>query len=195
MKTLLYVALIVLIAVGIIFGWFYLYGPCGTKVAAQSISELEIADSKFVKEFQAASSLSRVSLSGPISHLQEVKQTTGQINIPACLKPAKAIYLKGMQEGIDGLSAFARKNADSVVNGHVKSSMVLLDYAAMELVTISKCTPFCKTNRDPEILGSNCPAENADCEFPTGPDALFSTRHVLTSPVKRVRPSPTLRLR
>ena len=202
MKTLLNVALIALIAVGLIFGGFYLYGPCGTKVVAQSVSEFEMADSKFVKEFEAASLLSRVSLSGPISNLQEVKRTTGQIKIPACLGPAKTIYLKGMQEGIDGLSAFSRKKADSVVNGHVNSSRLLLDYAASELITISKCTPFCKTNREPEIPEieqatyiSVCQEGNTGCEPATSSHAPFSTRHLLTSPTNRAYLSPSLRLR
>jgi hypothetical protein len=204
MKTLLIIAIIALITVGLIFGWFYFYGPCGTKVVKLSVLKLKEADLKYVETFQAASSSSRPSLSDLISHLQKIEWTTNRLMVPACLEPAKKIYIKGMQEGINGLIAFSRKNAGSVVNKHISSSVSLLDYAATELITISKCAPFCKTNR--QVAGnrsevvipiSGCPTGSPDCEPATSlPGALFSTKHVLTLPViNRAHPSRYLRVR
>jgi hypothetical protein len=204
MKTPLIVAVITLLVVGLVFGRFYFYGPCGTKVVELSVSELKEADLKYVDTFQAVSSSSRPSLSSPVGDLQKIEWTTGQLVVPACLEPARKIYIKGMQEGIDGLIAFSRKNATSVVNKHISSSMSLLDYAATELITISECAPFCKTNRqaagdwnEAVIPISGCQAGSIDCAPGTSlPGTSFSTKHVLTLPViNRAHPSRYLRVR
>jgi len=111
MKTILTVAIIALAAVGLIFGWFYLFGPCGTKVVRQSISELQNANFKNADAFQIASSSTGTTFSGSISNLQKIEQTTSPIQVPACLEPAKAIFVRGMQEGIDGVTTSSRQRA------------------------------------------------------------------------------------
>ncbi len=204
MKTLLIIAVIALIAVGLVFGWFYFYGPCGTKVVKLSVSELDAADVAYVHAFQAASSSPALSLARPITNLQTIESTTNKIIVPACLGPAKRIYVKGMQEGIDGLIAFSRKNTSLVVNGHIHSSISLLDDAATELTIISECAPFCKTNRQAGtnwsgtvIPVSGCHTGGIDCDPATSlPGASFSTKHILALPIiYRAHPSRYLRVR
>ncbi|MGE5374110.1 MAG: hypothetical protein ACM3XO_03565 [Bacteroidota bacterium] len=147
MKTLLTVAIIALAVVGLVFGWFYIYGPCGTNVVGRSISELQNADSRYADAFQVASTSSRAEFAGSISRLQKIEQATGRIHVPACLEPAKIIFVKGMQEGIAGLTASSRQS--EVAKGHLHSSTSLLKSGTSELVTISECAPFCITNRNP----------------------------------------------
>lgn len=138
------IVLVVLAGAG--FAWYYLEGPCGVNPVRQAFDDLQTQTEKFSDAFKIAQSTPRISLSGPISDLQEIKRATDDVPVPACLEHAKELLVGGMQTSIDGSIAFMGQAAETEVSSLFLDAAQQTATATDELKTISECAPFCKAD-------------------------------------------------
>lgn len=136
------IALVVVAGAG--FGWYYFLGPCGVNKVKAAKTEFSDLISEYQDAMDVASSTPRISLSGPIGKLQDIKRKVDDIEFPACMEAAQRFTVAGMEKSIDGFISFMGQADDSVVNSSLVSAFGFFDQATTELETITDCAPFCK---------------------------------------------------
>ena len=132
-----------LVVIGIVFGWYYNYGPCGTQLVKKATLELYDNTDKFFDAYKVAKSTSRIALSNPISDMQEIERNTRLIEVPACLENSKDLLATGMQNYTDGLIAFMGQADETDVNLYIATGDLYISATTNEVNYISECVPFC----------------------------------------------------
>jgi len=146
MRKLIIVIVLLVVVAGAGFGWYYFQGPCGTSKVNKAIDDMSTVAEEFDDAFAVANSTARMSLSGPISEMQNVKRNADDIVVPVCLENAKQLLVGGMQTSIDGFIAFLGQEPDDVVTSYFVDAGQQLAIATDEMETISECAPFCKAD-------------------------------------------------
>lgn len=145
-KAIVVIAVVLVLALGG-FAWYYLSGPCGILAVNQATDQMISLDEKFTDAVKVAESTSRISLSGPISELQSIAREINNLEVPACLEPAKKYYYKSADSEIMALLAFAAQEKDSVVSSHMRLSVSFYSDAQDEIEKIKACAPFCTQDK------------------------------------------------
>lgn len=140
-RIMLVLAGILLAAAAI--AWYWFYGPCGITRVDQAIEALSSNNDDFWKTTQLASSTSRIALSGPVQHLQEINQQTEDLSVPTCLEEAKQSYSRSQQETIEGFLAFMAEESDALVESKLHNATTYLGTYQLQIETVMKCAPFC----------------------------------------------------
>jgi hypothetical protein len=123
--------------------WYYLHGPCGVARVEESSHTLSNQFQVFNDAFDIAKRTSRIALSGPIAEIQKIKRDTEEIQVPACLEPAKRELMTSIEKSLDGFQAFLAEEADARVAAHLNESVDHMGIFNRTLITVSECAPFC----------------------------------------------------
>lgn len=146
MKKLITVVIVLVLASGGGFAWYYFNGPCGVNLVKEAAAQLQSKTEEFRDAFDVAASTSRMSLSGPVSDMQAIRRETNAIEVPACLENAKGLAVEGMQDAIDGFFAFLSEESDADVNDRILAGVGQIADASVEVEDVSACAPFCKAD-------------------------------------------------
>jgi hypothetical protein len=146
LKILIPLILLALLVLGLAFGWFYFYGPCGVQPVKEAMYLLEQTLEKFDDANALASSTSRINLAGPIGDLQSIKRETDALVVPTCLGKSKTLLVKGMQSNIDAFLAFSSQESDTQVSSLLSNAKQQFALAIQEMKTINACAPFCQSD-------------------------------------------------
>lgn len=138
------IVLVVVVAGG--FGWYYLYGPCGTVPVHRANDQLTVVIDKFAEAFDVAVSTPRISLSPQIIRLQEIQDELKAVEVPSCMAPAKSRMEKSFSTNINALVMFMGQANDSEVNNEMSTGRSQMLTANDELNAIVECAPFCKAD-------------------------------------------------
>lgn len=146
MKKLIVGVVAILVLVGVGVGWYYFQGPCGVNKVKAAGDEIQGLMAEYEDALDIASSTSRISLSGPVAELQDIKRQTEAVEVPACLVPAHRFTIASMEKSIEAFISFMGQASDSEVNSSIMASAGFMEQAVAELETVSACAPFCKTD-------------------------------------------------
>lgn len=117
---------------------------CPPDEAQASLDELQLLAERWDDTMAVARSTSRMSLSGPISDLQEIKRDTGSLSVPECLDPAKKALSKSMDYAIEGFIAFMSQEADSIIELNFDLYGRNIKQYSKEISDIYNCLPKCE---------------------------------------------------
>ena len=137
-KRIITIALIALVLVGCTNSY------CPPEEAELAIDELQNLAEEWDDAFEVANSTSRISLSGPIGDLQEIKRDVGSLDIPDCLTDVQDNLVKAMESGIDAFIAFMGKESDQTIKNHFTLYGFFIDKYHEELSDVEECLPNCK---------------------------------------------------
>jgi hypothetical protein len=152
-RSLILIIIIIslLVIAGSGFGWYYLYGPCGTQPVKQAVLELFDNTEKFNDAYKVAASTSRIALANPISDMQVIQRNTRLIEVPACLENTKNWLVAGMQNYTDGFIAFMGDADDTEVDLYFATGNLYFSATTNEMNYISACSPLCITDPNKRI--------------------------------------------
>jgi len=141
-KFMLFLVALLVVGAGA-FGWYYLYGPCGTQQVARAGATFQPIIDDFSDAVDLANSTARGSLPDRISQLQDIKSQAGEAQVPACMNTSKTLLVKSMEATIDGFIAFMAEQDDSTVSSFFSSANNYLTDATNEMERVQACAPFC----------------------------------------------------
>lgn len=147
-KTLLIILVIIVLVLGLgggSFGWYYYYGPCGKARVEEAGEKISDTLDRWGDAEKIASSTSRISLSGPVADLQEIRRDTGNLEVPQCLETAREKLVLAMDSSIEGYLAFMSNESDFNVSAHFKLAATRLSELTEEMLRVRGCAPFCPT--------------------------------------------------
>lgn len=140
--TLVVLALCLVLAAGA-GGWYYYYGPCGVRTVQGATAALNDQLQAYDDAYRIAISTSRISLSGPVSTLQQIQRDTERVEVPACMEPAKGELVSSIDAAVAGFLGFMAQDLDSSVTHQMRTSLDHLDSYNAELEAVLACAPFC----------------------------------------------------
>jgi len=104
------------------------------------ISQLDAQTTAWDDAIAIANSTSRISLSGPISNLQNIRREVSNLDYPVCAQFVYQHALEYMNSTIEGFLSFMSDDPDSVVNKHFDTASNQLTIFVLSLLDL-KSTP------------------------------------------------------
>ena len=142
MKKYSIIAFIVVVIAVVGFGYYYLYGPCGTiRVQQYKDQATEIMD-RWVDAKLVAGSTSRIALAGPLQNLMDIKREAEDVEVPACMFEAHMKLILGMDYGVKAFLQFS-SGIDDVSIDIKAGENQHREYQELS-AEIKSCAPFCK---------------------------------------------------
>ena len=114
MKKIGLITIVLVVAIAGSFGWYYLYGPCGTVPVHRANDQLTVVIDKFTEAFDVAVSTPRISLSPQIIRLQEIQDELKAVEVPSCMAPAKSRMEKSFSTNINLQKMLGHSTLDMV---------------------------------------------------------------------------------
>ena len=136
------IAFIVLVFIVIGFGYYYLYGPCGSKRVQQFDDQVTAIMGRWYDAISVARSTSRIALAGPMQNLMEIKIDLPLWEVSINKFKAHEKLIKGMDYGVKGVLEFAAGRDD--VSYELRYAGENLREYQMIITEIKSCAPFCK---------------------------------------------------
>ncbi len=117
---------------------------CPPDEAEASIAELKLIAEEWDDALFLARSTPRMSLSGPIGELQQIRRNVSNLDVPECLEKSRKSLELGMYSAIEGMLAFMGQESDESVSKYFKLYNKQLDDYLEEIKEVNKCLPRCK---------------------------------------------------
>jgi len=126
-----------------VYAWYAVYGPC-TRGAVNTASKALFEQvGAFEQAYQAASSANAVGLMGPMTSMQQILWDTREVEVPACMQPARNELITSMESAIRAFLATMNGETEATIQGLIQDSQTHLENFAAELESVNKCAPFC----------------------------------------------------
>lgn len=138
------VFLLIILALGGAGYWYYFYGPCGVTKVKTADTEIIAILNRWDDAINLASSTGRISLTGPVAKLQDIKLDIMNYPVPVCMNFAKDNLLSYMDLMIQGFLDFMGQESDETVSSKMSNAQNYLKWYAENMIDIKACAPFCK---------------------------------------------------
>jgi hypothetical protein len=135
--------LIGLLAAFLIYWRIYLPHTCTVHAVQEASSFLNSQLATFDHEYQFATTVAPEAIKIPMETLQQIWLDTGYVDVPRCVRPAKAELLEYMRIVLQAFEAYRTRAADATVSSLVNQSNTHYDEFVAKLADINRCAPYC----------------------------------------------------
>jgi hypothetical protein len=137
------IAVLLLVAAGSVYAWFFLIHPCELNTVEETSALLFSQLDRYEDVYQVAISASPQSVLLPVSVLQQILMDTQQVAVPSCMQTAKEEVVDYMRTIIRAFDAYAAQEPDETVRALVNKAVTHLHNFDTELEAVKECAPYC----------------------------------------------------
>ena len=117
---------------------------CSTERVEAGITAMTDVLSDFQKDVQIAGSMPRIALGPALQSLNEDRKALEDVEVPACLQPAKENLQTSFDRAITGFTDFLEEKSDTVVQKDFDTAGIYLDKYRSEIIRVRECAPDCE---------------------------------------------------